>query len=100
MSRVIVQDGGHGAASSRIDYLIYSREPKGILREVFVDIGIVNAHAPNNFILFSTRRGFASHLGCITFLMNPVDTTRTNLACIASLLSGVKWRRFCLIGLA
>jgi hypothetical protein len=55
VSRVTVQEGEHGAAIGGIDLLIYSREPKGILREVFAEIGIVDAHASINFILFEYK---------------------------------------------
>jgi hypothetical protein len=52
MSQVKVQEGELRATGAGIDHLINSREPKGVLRVVFVDIGIVNAHKPINFILF------------------------------------------------
>jgi hypothetical protein len=67
---------------------------------VFVEIRIVDAHAPIHFIFFSTRTGFANHLGCSTSLMNPAATKRANSARIASLLSGMKRHNFCRIGLA
>ena len=40
--------------------MIYSREPEGILRAVFVEIGIVDAHAPINFILFEYKNMITS----------------------------------------
>jgi hypothetical protein len=80
--------------------MIYPRESEGILRAVLIEIGIVDAHAPINFIFFSTRTGFASHSGCSTSLMNPADTRQANPARMASLLLGVKRGRLCRIGLA
>jgi hypothetical protein len=52
ISRVAIQEREHRAASGGIDYLIYPRESERIFLAVFVEIGIVNAHAPINFILF------------------------------------------------
>jgi hypothetical protein len=100
ISRVAIQEREHIAANSGIAYLTYPRESERIFRVVFVEIGIVDAHVPINFILFSTRTGFASHLGCSTSLLKPIDTRRANSARIASLLSGVKRHSFCLIALA
>jgi hypothetical protein len=52
ISQVTVQEGEHGAVDDRVDHLIYSTEPEGILRTVFVEIGIVDANARINFIIF------------------------------------------------
>jgi hypothetical protein len=47
-----ISEGEHRTASGRVNYLIYSRELEGILRAVLIEVGIVDAHAPINFILF------------------------------------------------
>jgi hypothetical protein len=80
--------------------MIYSRVSERVLRTMLVETGIVDAYALINFILFSTRIGFASHSRCSTSLINPTDTRWSNSTHIASPLSGVKWRSFCQIGFA
>jgi hypothetical protein len=45
--------------------VIYSREPKGILRAMLVEISIVDEHAQSTLFFFSTRTGFASHSGAV-----------------------------------
>jgi hypothetical protein len=55
ISGVLILEGEHRIASSRINYLIYPRESKGVLRIVLIEIGIVDAHAPINFILFEYK---------------------------------------------
>jgi hypothetical protein len=67
---------------------------------MFVEIGIVDVHAPINFIIFSTRARFAGHSGCNTSLIKHVATRWANSAHIASPLSGVKRRSFYRIGFA
>jgi hypothetical protein len=44
--RVAIQEREHRTASGAIDYLIYPRESERIFWAVFVEIGIVDAHAP------------------------------------------------------
>jgi hypothetical protein len=55
ISRVAIQEREHRAASGGIDYLIYPRESERIFRAVFVEIEIVDAHAPINFIIFEYK---------------------------------------------
>jgi hypothetical protein len=55
VSRVAVQEGQHRTFGDRIYHLIYSRESEGILQTVFVEICIVDAHAPIHFILFEYK---------------------------------------------
>jgi hypothetical protein len=55
VSRVAVQEGQHRTSSGRIYHLIYSRKSEGILRTVFVEICIVDAHAPIHFTLFEQK---------------------------------------------
>jgi hypothetical protein len=52
VSRITVYEGQHRIANGRINHLIYSGEPEGILRTMFVEISIVDAHALVHFILF------------------------------------------------
>jgi hypothetical protein len=53
--RIAVQEGQHRTSSGRINHLIYPRESEGILRTVFIEICIVDAHAPIHFILFEYK---------------------------------------------
>jgi hypothetical protein len=55
ISGVAIQEREHRAASGGIDYLIYPRESERIFWTVFVEIGIVDAHALINFILFEYK---------------------------------------------
>jgi hypothetical protein len=55
VSSVAVQEGQHRTPGGRIYHLIYSRKSEGILRTVFVEIYIVDAHAPIHFILFEYK---------------------------------------------
>jgi hypothetical protein len=55
VSIVAVQEGQHRTPNGRIYHLIYSRKSVGILRTVFVEICIVDAHAPIHFILFEYK---------------------------------------------
>jgi hypothetical protein len=55
VSRIAVQEGQHRTFGGRISHLIYSRESEGILRTIFVEIRIVDAHAPIHFILFEYK---------------------------------------------
>jgi hypothetical protein len=50
-----VQEGDHRTVGGRVDHLVYSREPEGSLQAMFVEIGIVDAHVPINFILFEYK---------------------------------------------
>jgi hypothetical protein len=54
----------------------------------------------STLFFLSIRTGFANHSGCNTSLMNHTVTKRASSALMASLLSGVKQRNFCQIGLA
>jgi hypothetical protein len=74
VSRVAVQEGQHRTSDSRIYHLIYSRKSEGILRTVFVEICIVDAHAHSTLFFLSTRIGFVSHSRSSTSLMNPGAT--------------------------
>jgi hypothetical protein len=53
--RVAIQERQHRASGGRVHHLVDSRKSKGILRTVFVEIRIVNAHAPIHFILFEYK---------------------------------------------
>jgi hypothetical protein len=53
--RVAIQEGQHRTSSGGIYHLIYPREPEGILWTVFVEIRIVDAHAPIHLILFEYK---------------------------------------------
>jgi hypothetical protein len=53
--RVAIQKGQHRTSSGGIYHLIYPRKPEGILWTVFVEIRIVDAHAPIHFILFEYK---------------------------------------------
>jgi hypothetical protein len=55
VSRIAVQEGHHRTSGGRINHLVYSRQPEGILRTMFVEIRIVDAHAPIHFILFEYK---------------------------------------------
>jgi hypothetical protein len=55
VSRVAVQEGQHRTSGCLIYHLIYSRKYKGILRTMFVEICIVDAHAAIHFILFEYK---------------------------------------------
>jgi hypothetical protein len=55
VSRITIKEGQHRTASSRVDYLFYSREAKGILRTMLVEMGIVDTHVPIDFILFEYK---------------------------------------------
>jgi hypothetical protein len=100
LPRIAIQERQNRTFGGRVYHLVYSRKFEGILRTVFVEICIVDAHVPIHFILFSTRIGFANHSGCSTSLMNPAVTKRASSTQMASLLSGVKRRNFYRIGLA
>jgi hypothetical protein len=70
ISGVAIQEREHREDSGGIDYLIYPRESERIFRAVFVEIGIVDAHAAINFIFLSIRIGFANHSRCSASLIN------------------------------
>jgi hypothetical protein len=55
ISGVAIQEREHRTVSGGIDYLIYPRESKRIFRAMFIEIGIVDAHALINFILFEYK---------------------------------------------
>jgi hypothetical protein len=55
ISRVAIQERQHRTSSGGIYHLIYPRKPEGILWTVFVEIRIVDAHAPIHFILFEYK---------------------------------------------
>ena len=48
---VIVEEGEQFAAGGGVYNLVYPKQTKGVLRAVFVKIGVINAHSPF-FILF------------------------------------------------
>jgi hypothetical protein len=50
--RVAIQEGQHRTPGGRVYHLVYFRKSEGILLTVFVEIRIVDAHAPIHFILF------------------------------------------------
>jgi hypothetical protein len=52
---IAIQERQHRTSSGGIYHLIYPREPEGILWTVFVEIRIVDAHAPIHFILFEYK---------------------------------------------
>jgi hypothetical protein len=49
---VAIQEGQRRTPDDRVYHLVYSRKSEGILRTVFIEIRIVDAHAPIHFILF------------------------------------------------
>jgi hypothetical protein len=49
---VAIQEGQHRTPGGRVYHLVYPRKSEGILRIVFVEIRIVDAHVPIHFILF------------------------------------------------
>jgi hypothetical protein len=53
--RVAIQERQHRTSVGRVYHLIYSRKSEGILRTVFVEIRIVDAHAPIHSILFEYK---------------------------------------------
>jgi hypothetical protein len=55
VSGIAVQERQHRTSSGGVYHLIYPREPEGILGTMFVEICIVNAHAPIHFILFEYK---------------------------------------------
>jgi hypothetical protein len=52
---VAIQERQHRTPGDRVYHLVYSRKSEGILRTVFVEICIVDAHAPIHFILFEYK---------------------------------------------
>jgi hypothetical protein len=55
ISRIAIQKRQHRTSSGGVYHLIYPREPEGILWTMFVEICIVDAHAPIHFILFEYK---------------------------------------------
>jgi hypothetical protein len=53
--RVAIQERQHRTSGGGIYHLVYPRKPEGILWTVFVEICIVDAHAPIHFILFEYK---------------------------------------------
>ena len=45
--------------------MIYPRESEGILRAVLIEIGIVDAHAPINFIFLVQEQGLPATLDAV-----------------------------------
>jgi hypothetical protein len=52
---VAILEGQHRTPGGRVYHMVYSRKSEGILRTVFVEIRIVDAHAPIHFILFEYK---------------------------------------------
>jgi hypothetical protein len=55
ISGVAIQERQHRTSSGGVYHLIYPWEPEGILWTMFVEIRIVDAHAPIHFILFEYK---------------------------------------------
>jgi hypothetical protein len=52
---VAIQEGQHRTPDGRVYHLVYSRKSEGILRTMFVEVHIVDAHAPIHFIRFEYK---------------------------------------------
>ena len=56
IARVGIQKGEDLATQGGVDYLVYARQRKVILRTRFVEASIINAHSPFLSILFNKNR--------------------------------------------
>jgi hypothetical protein len=52
VARVAVEEGEQDAASRRVDDLVDAWEREGVLRAVFIEIGILHTHPSFIIILF------------------------------------------------
>jgi hypothetical protein len=59
ITRVVVEEREKFASGRRVNHLVDTRETKGILRIVFVKIGVINTHSPFIFF-FLTSTGLVS----------------------------------------
>ena len=56
IAEVIVKEGEQFAAGGGVYNLVYPRQTERVLRAVFVEISVINAHSPFFIILLNDKR--------------------------------------------